>query len=92
MKVLEATVTTKIRDPHRPASHALTQNDTFRAKDGYDMELHPSGLAVIIRGRDHTRFAPIASAIVVDETDGGDGIDAYDASEPDDPGHATASA
>lgn len=66
MKVLEVTVTTRVRDPHKPTSHALTQNDTFRASDGYDMELHPSGLAVIIRGKDHTRLAPIASAIVVE--------------------------
>jgi len=67
VKVLEVTVTTRIRDPHRPAGHALTQNDTFRVKDGYELELHPSGLAVIIRGKDHTRFAPIASAVVVED-------------------------
>jgi hypothetical protein len=67
VKVLEATVTTRIRDPHRPPATALTQNDTFRIKDGYELELHPSGLAVIIRGRDHTRLAPIASAVVVED-------------------------
>jgi hypothetical protein len=67
VKVLEATVTTRIRDPHRPPATALTQNDTFRIKDGYELELHPSGLAVLIRGRDHTRLAPIASAVVVED-------------------------
>jgi hypothetical protein len=67
VKVLEVIVTTRIRDPHRPPGHALTQNDTFRQKDGYELELHPSGLAVIIRGRDHTRLAPIASAVVVED-------------------------
>jgi hypothetical protein len=67
VKVLEATVTTRIRDPHRPPATALTQNDTFRLKDGYELELHASGLAVIIRGKDHTRLAPIASAVVVED-------------------------
>lgn len=67
MRVLEVTVTTRIRDPHRPPATALTQNDTFRAVDGYELELHPSGLACIIRGRNHTRLAPIASAVVVED-------------------------
>lgn len=67
MKVLEVTTTTRIRDPHRPPNTALTQHDTFRASDGYGLELHPSGLACLIRGRDHTRLAPIASAIVLED-------------------------
>ena len=64
MKVLEVTVTTRIRDPHRPPQTAMTHNDTFKASDGYELELHDSGLACLIRGKDHTRLAPIASAIV----------------------------
>jgi hypothetical protein len=75
VKVLEVIVTTRIRDPHRPAGHALTQNDTFKASDGYEFELHPSGLAVTIRGRDHTRFAPIASAVIEEDDNEDDSAD-----------------
>ena len=67
MKVLEVITTTPVRDPHRPTTHAMSQRSEYKAVDGYELELHPSGLAVIIRGRDHTRLAPIASAIVVED-------------------------
>jgi len=67
VKVLEVVTTTRIRDPHRPPMTSMTQRDEYKTSDGYELELHPSGLAVIIRGRDHTRLAPIASAIVVEE-------------------------
>lgn len=64
MKVLEVTTMARIRDPHRPPGTALSQNDTFKASDGYALELHESGLACFIRGRNHTRLAPIACAVV----------------------------
>jgi hypothetical protein len=85
--VLEVTLTTQIRDPHRPPGHALTQRNEYKASDGYELELHPSGLAVTIRGRDHTRFAPIASAVVVED----DSADADEAA-PDETAPATAPA
>jgi len=69
VKVLEVVTTTRIRDPHRPPMTSMTQRDEYKTSDGYELELHPSGLAVIIRGRDHTRLAPIASAIVEEEVD-----------------------
>ena len=67
MKVLEVVTTTRIRDPHRPPMTSMTQRDEYKTSDGYELELHPSGLAVVIRGRDHTRLAPIASAIVLED-------------------------
>lgn len=70
MKVLEVTTTTRVRDPHRPLTHTLTQNDLFKASDGYEFKLHASGLAVYVKGRDHTILAPMARAVVV--------ADAYD--------------
>ena len=67
MKVLEVITTTPVRDPHRQPLTSMSQRSEYKAADGYELELHPSGLAVIIRGRDHTRLAPIASAIVEED-------------------------
>ena len=67
MKVLEVITTTPVRDPHRTPATSMSQRSEYKAADGYELELHPSGLAVIIRGRDHTRLAPIASAIVEED-------------------------
>lgn len=68
MKVLEVKSMMRVRDPHRPLEHALTQQDLFRAKDGYELELHPSGLAAFVRGRDHEVLVPVAD-VVVDRRD-----------------------
>lgn len=69
MKVLEVTTSVNIKDPHRRYTDTLTDRSRYVAADGYGLELHPSGLAVFIRGKDRTVLAPIAHAVVVEDVE-----------------------